>query len=153
MQMHSALRDTPAQTDTPTELVLLMEHLADSPVTAKQIQTWTRRDPTLSTVLHYLQYGWPDKVPANLSSYSSKSTELSVHEGCILWGNRVVIPPQGRNAVLQELHEGHLGMCKMKGLARMYVWWPKIDANIEEAVRLCPTCLVNQSAAPLHPWR
>ena len=36
------LRDTPAQTDTPTELILLMEHLADSPVTAKQIQTWTR---------------------------------------------------------------------------------------------------------------
>ena len=61
-------------------------------------------------------------------------------------GNRVVIPPQGRNAVLQELHEGHPGMCKMKGLARMYVWWPKIDANIEEAVRLCSTCQVNQSA-------
>ena len=72
------LRDTPAQTDTPTELELLMEHLADSLVTAKQIRTWTRRDPTLSTVLHYLQYGWPNK---NLSSYSSKSTELSVHEG------------------------------------------------------------------------
>ena len=72
------------------------------------------------------------------------------------WGNRVVIPPQGRKAVLQELHEGHPGMCKMKGLARMYVWWPKIDANIEEAVCLCPTCQVNQSApaaAPLHPWR
>ena len=28
------LGDTPAQTNTPTELVLLMEHLADSPVTA-----------------------------------------------------------------------------------------------------------------------
>ena len=51
------LRDTPAQTDTPTKLVQLMEHLADSPVTAKQTQTWTRRDPTLSTVLQYLQYG------------------------------------------------------------------------------------------------
>ena len=110
----------------------------------------------MSTVLHYLQYGWPNKAPANLSSHSSKSTKLSVHEGCILWGNRVVIPPQGHNAVLQELHKGHPGMCKMKGLAHMHVWWPKIDANIEEAVRLCSTCQVNQSApaaVPLHPWR
>jgi len=48
------LREVPAQTETPAELVLLMEH---SLVTAKQIQIWTRRDPTLSTVLHYLQYG------------------------------------------------------------------------------------------------
>ena len=31
------LREIPAHTDTPAELVLLMEHLADSPVTAKQI--------------------------------------------------------------------------------------------------------------------
>ena len=101
------LREIPAQTETPTELVLLMEHLADSPITAKQIQVLTRRDPTLSTVLHYLQYGWPAKVNSNLSNYFSRCTKLSVHEGCILWGNRVVIPPQGRTAVLQELHEGH----------------------------------------------
>ena len=39
-----------------------------------------------------------------------------MHNGCIVWG----VPPQGRQAVLQELHEGHLGMTKMKALARMY---------------------------------
>ena len=150
------LREIPAQTETPTELVLLMEHLADSPITAKQIQVWTRRDPTLSTVLHYLQYGWPAEVNPNLSNYFSRRTELSVHEGCILWGNRVVIPPQGRTAVLQELHEGHPGMSRMKTLACMYVWWPRLDSDIEETVRQCSSCQVNQSApptAPLHPWR
>ena len=148
------LQEIPAQTEIPVELVLLMEHLADSPVTAKQIQVWTRRDPVLSTVLHYLQHGWPTKVDSTLSNYSSRSTELSVHEGCILWGNRVVIPPQGRTAVLQELHEGHPGMSRMKALARMYVWWPRLDADVEEAVRHCSNCQVNQSApppAPLHP--
>ena len=35
------LREIPAHTETPAELFLLMEHLADSPVTAKQIQTWS----------------------------------------------------------------------------------------------------------------
>ena len=33
-----------------------------------------------------------------------------------------VVPPRGRKGVLQELHKGHPGMTKMKGLARMYVW-------------------------------
>ena len=78
------LREIPAHTDTPAELVLLMEHLADSPVTAKPIQMWTKRDPTLATVLHYIQRGWPMQVDSSLSSYFSRSTELSVHEGCIL---------------------------------------------------------------------
>ena len=149
------LREIPAHTDTPAELVLLMEHLADSPVTAKQIQMWTKRDPTLATVLHYVQHGWPMQVDSSLSSYLSRSTELSVHEGCILWGNRVIISPQGRTAVLRELHEGHPGMSRMKGLARMYVWWPKIDADIEETVRHCLNCQVYRSSPPaalLHPW-
>ena len=43
----------------------------------------------------------------------------------------------------------------MKGLARMYVWWPGITKDIESTVRLCSTCQMHQSTpavAPLHPW-
>ena len=77
-----------------------------------------------------------------------------MHDGCIVWGARVVVPPQGRQAVLQELHEGHLGMTKMKALARMYVWWPGIDRDIEDSVPTCSQCQAHQSlptVAPLHP--
>ena len=46
-----SLRGIPAQTETPADFVLFMEHLADSPVTAKQTQVWTRLDTTLVAVL------------------------------------------------------------------------------------------------------
>ena len=38
-----------------------------------------------------------------------------------MWESRVIVPPRGREAILRELHEGHLGMTKTKSLARMYV--------------------------------
>ena len=47
----------PAKTETPPELVLIMEHLEDSPVTADHIRVWTRRDPSLSLVVQFLCQG------------------------------------------------------------------------------------------------
>ena len=138
------------------ELVLLTEHLADSPVTATDIRAWVKRDLKLSRVLQYVQQGWPSEGDAEVEPYSSKRLELSCFEGCVLWGSRIVIPLPGRQAVLQELHEGHPGITRMKALSRMYVWWPGINSDIEKSVRLCHACQEMQSSppvAPLNPWR
>ncbi len=62
-------------------------HLNKSPVTARHISVWTRRDPIL-----YIEHGWPRETSKELSS---KQTELSVYQGCVLWGARVVVPPEG----------------------------------------------------------
>jgi hypothetical protein len=152
------LPDFPEEAVLPPELVLLAEHLAESPVTADEISHWTRRDPELSEILQYVQYGWPTTPSEELkkSLFWGKQSELSSHEGCILWGSRVVIPKKGREAVIQELHEGHPGISRMKTLARMYVWWPGIDKQIEKSVQSCSACQQVMSvppAAPLHPWK
>ena len=124
----------------PPELVLLTDHLRDSPITAHHIRVWSRRDPILSAVLSFVQSGWPNSCDPALSSYSTKRTELSLYQGCLMWGSRVVVPPQGCEGVLQERHEGHLGMTKTKSLARMYVWWPSIDKDIERSLQECMHC-------------
>ena len=86
------------------ELVLLAEHLSESPVTSRDIREWTRRDPKLSRVLNRVQRGWPNDGDPDLEPYSSHRLELSSYEGCLMWGNRIVVPKPGREAVLRELH-------------------------------------------------
>ena len=57
--------------------------------------------------------------------------------------------------ILAELHLSHPGIVRMKELARSYVWWPKIDEDIERTVHACNGCQLYQKKppnAPLHPW-
>ena len=150
------LPEKPLETPLPAELVLLMEHLEESPVTATQIRMWTRRDPLLSRVSRYLHEGWPDQCDDQLKPYWCRKTELSLHDDCVLWGSRVIIPPPGREVVLGELHAGHPGISRMKTLARMFVWWPGMDGDIVKTVQSCHICQQYRPApppAPLQPWK
>ena len=141
----------------PPEMVLLCQHLDNSPITAKHIQEETKRDPVLSTVEQYVLQGWPNSVSSQpaLRPFFERKLELSVYQGCVLWGSRVVLPDKYHEHVLHQLHEGHPGVARMKNLARMYVWWPGISNSIETAVRQCVECQQQQSTppvVPLHPW-
>ena len=57
--------------------------------------------------------------------------------------------------VLSGLHMGHPGMSRMKSLGRSFIWWPKIDKDVENRVKNCVECQLHQkspASAPLHPW-
>ena len=54
------------------------------------------------------------------------------------------MPEKGRQRVIQMLHQAHPGVSRMKSLARCYVWWPGIDGDLENCVKVCEACQVNQ---------
>ena len=111
------------------------------PVTAKKVAECTSKDPILARVYDYTASGWPNKCTEQyLLPYWSRNTELSLEDGCILWGNRVIVPNKLQKQVLEELHEGHPGMNRMKALARSFVWWPGLDEDIMDVVRMCDRC-------------
>lgn len=91
-----------------------------------------------------------DLVP-ELLPYYRLQTELTI-EGCLLSGVRVIIPEKYQRAVLEILHENHPGIVRMKSLARMHVWWPNLDVNIEQRVKHCYDCQCARALPPSSPW-
>lgn len=125
------------------------------PITSQAIRTATQRDPTLSKVKTHILKGWPENIPKEIQVYHNKKAELSVEQGCLLWGGRVIIPQSLQQKILSDLHREHLGISKMKALARSHVWWTGLDHDLEVLVKNCPACAEVKQAppkAPLHPW-
>jgi transposase InsO family protein len=126
------------------------------PITAREIADLTRNDPVLAKAYDYTMSGWPSQCPnSDLQPYFSRRDQLSADQGCLLWGSRVVVPPSIRTQLLQELHEDHPGIVRMKSRARMYLWFPGIDGDIEAIVHGCSTCQAMQKdlpPPPLIPW-
>ena len=86
--------------------------IAALPVTARQIATAIQRDPLLSRVVLYVREGWlmGNTLPQDFQPYRNRFSELTVEQGCLLWGIRVVIPSKFTKQLLEELHESHPGI-------------------------------------------
>ena len=79
------------------------------PVLAEQVATATRRDKLLSKIYSYVQKGWPQTVSGDEKPYWRHAKKLSTQSGCLLWGNRVIIPGPLRSKLIDELHQNHPG--------------------------------------------
>ena len=152
------LPDCPDVVPVAPEVIASLEQLSTVPLSATQLRTLTSRNPVLAKVRHFVYTGWLLSLqdePAELKSFWYRKHELSVQDDVLLWGSRVVIPPQAQQKVLELLHETHIGISRMKSLARQFVWWPNMDSEIEQYVRNCATCQMSTKdppVTPLHPW-
>ena len=81
-----------------------------------------------------------------VTAFSRHEAELTVCDGVLIWGSRVVVPKELRERLLKELHAVHSGIVRMKLLAREHFWWPGMDAEIENIARSC--CERSSKGAP-----
>ena len=115
----------------------------------------TLSDPLLSRVLDWTASGWPESVPEEAAVYAQKRDSLSIQQGCLLYQDRVVIPLSMRSSVLKLIHSTHPGITYSKQIARAIVWWPRVAADVEQAVRQCQQCQAvahSPKRAEFSPW-
>ena len=100
-----------------TSTVFNINQIAAMPVSSNQIAEATRRDPTLTRVLLYTKQGWPTHIELVLRPYSDRRNEQTIDQNCLLWRIRVIVPAKYTEQVLQELHQSHPGIVRMKTVA------------------------------------
>ena len=83
-------------------------------VSSEMIAKATAAGFSLGRVLQHTMTGWPHVVDPSLVTYKNKQDELTLEQACSSWGFRVVVPAVFQSKVLQELHQTHPGMTRMK---------------------------------------
>ena len=109
----------------------------------KQFQTETSKDETLRTLHKYVMNGWPknkNDINPTTMPYFNIRDEISVANGLVLKGERIIVPLSMRNEMKQIIHSGHQGIEKCKARAREALYWPGMSAEIADIVSACSTC-------------
>ena len=87
--------------------------------------------------------GWPNEktgLPAVLAPYYSFRDELTVQDGLIFRGERLVIPKDVRSKMKKELHSSHICINGCLRRARECMFWPGMNAYKKEYIAQCETC-------------
>ena len=79
--------------------------------------------------------------------------ELSVENGMLLKGERIVIRRSLQQDILQQIHAGHQGAEKCQLRARSCVFWTSMNTDIDKEVHQCATCQEYQCAQPAETLR
>ena len=112
-----------------------------------EVAAATEKDGVLQCVISCITDG-ENKCP---NPYVTFVDELSVVDGVLLKGQRVVVPDSMKTQMLTLIHEGHLGIEKCKRRAREILYWPNMNKDVYETVSRCDVCQEYRYAQPKQP--
>jgi hypothetical protein len=75
----------------------------------QEIQEHQEKDLVCQKLSEFCKSGWPEKrtLSADLKPYFCVSAQLSIANGLLLQGKRIIVPPPLRKTLLNKLHSGH----------------------------------------------
>jgi len=117
----------------------------------EQIRQETNKDASLQTLMTLISAGWPnDKLqsPLCVREYWPYRDELSTQNGQVFRGTRIIISHSMRTELTARAHRSHLGIQYTTNAARDIMYWPRMTADLTDAVQRCETCQQMKPALP-----
>ena len=139
-----------------------------------KIKAATAEDEDIKFVMGHIQKWWPkqwEEAPMSAHPYFTVRNELSIQDGLLFKGDRVVVPASLHSDMLRLLHASHIGMegciqtCYACFMPPILEWkdaftelesfyWPGMNAHVRDFVSKCSICLSfkpEQCRKPLQP--
>ncbi|RLU18028.1 hypothetical protein DMN91_010270 [Ooceraea biroi] len=166
------LSRVPLQEDLPTSdlaeeveahVCTVVQHCGLSDFTMAKLVVSQQNDEECKILQKLILNGWNNKqkLEADMKPYFSYYDKLSVNEGVIMFGPRVLMPKEQRKEALEALHLGHQGIIKCRNRANSSLWWPGISRDIKQKIKQCRVCAEHRpnrpepllpSKFPDYPW-
>ena len=109
-----------------------------------KIAAETQKDPIHSTAHRLTLNSWPVRhthIPRIVSNYWDFRDELSIDDDLLMKGEWDVILTSCRDSIIEDLHRSHEGINKAMSLARTFVYWPGMEADITDYIKRCLMCI------------
>lgn len=103
----------------------------------------TAEDAEMQMLKKAVLNGWANErpmMPRSIQQYWTFREEISYEDGLLFKANKLIVPNQLRQEMINKIHESHLGIVKCKARGRDILYWPGMSTQIEDAVSRCATC-------------
>ena len=106
--------------------ITLCNSVRELPVTLDQIKQEALHDEYLNCI--------ETKI---LENDQHTTGVFSTCDNVLLYREHVMIPLTLQKRILKDFHAGHLGSNRMKNQMCSFVYWPNIDKDFENVIKLC----------------
>lgn len=151
IQTPPTIQDRQLEEDVCVSVNQVLQQLPASESKLAQIKKAQESDSTCRHLKDLVQTGWPTSrkaLPADLQVYWQYHQDLLVAAGILMKGERLVIPVNLREDMLNTVHEGHQGMTKCIARAQQSIWWPGLTKQLKQKVESCAVCAREAHTAP-----
>ena len=160
-----AAEATRGETEKDVESINMTQYIPMSEETQTRMQRETEEDEDLRDLKTVIRHGWPlrkEDVPVKVRDYFPFRDELTMQNGLIFKGERLVVPTSLREEMTEKLHSSHIGIQGCLRRARETLYWPGMNKKVEDYIAKCSTCNSYQSEQakkpmishhiPTRPW-
>ena len=109
----------------------------------QELRKYADEDQEYQDLKQLITTGFPNQkssLPASQKKFWGVKDHLTIDDNLVVYRCRLFIPANFRATMLNRLHEGHQGVSRSQARARLILYWPGIDRDIENYVHGCRYC-------------